>query len=155
MSWKFYIMSLTVCSLIFHANLYVKKKFQISSRSLRLGANRRKEITEELISVSPMVIQLLTHVVSGFIFVVSPPSQIHDIFGVLLFLKAVLSWADRKNICLRERSNCSLIHSLGIKWNTTVMNWKSSQIVEEEGTKDCFRKKGRGAFSYTSWPLCF
>ncbi|CAG5115054.1 unnamed protein product [Candidula unifasciata] len=35
---------------------------EISSRSLRLGANRRKEITEELISVSPVVIQLLTHV---------------------------------------------------------------------------------------------
>ncbi|XP_055889168.1 transportin-3-like [Biomphalaria glabrata] len=35
---------------------------EISSRSLRLGANRRKEVTEELIEASPTIIQLLTHV---------------------------------------------------------------------------------------------
>uniref|UniRef100_A0A2C9JGA5 Importin N-terminal domain-containing protein n=1 Tax=Biomphalaria glabrata TaxID=6526 RepID=A0A2C9JGA5_BIOGL len=37
---------------------------EISSRSLRLGANRRKEVTEELIEASPTIIQLLTHVAS-------------------------------------------------------------------------------------------
>ncbi|XP_059139993.1 transportin-3-like isoform X2 [Physella acuta] len=35
---------------------------EINSRSLRLGANRRKEITEELVAASATIIQLLTHV---------------------------------------------------------------------------------------------
>ncbi|XP_012941104.1 transportin-3 [Aplysia californica] len=35
---------------------------EINSRSLRLGANRRKEITDELITACPTVIQMLTHV---------------------------------------------------------------------------------------------
>ncbi|GFO33396.1 F-box/WD repeat-containing protein 7 [Plakobranchus ocellatus] len=34
---------------------------EIGSSSLRLGANRRKEITDELIAASPMVIHMLTH----------------------------------------------------------------------------------------------
>ncbi|RUS92156.1 hypothetical protein EGW08_000009 [Elysia chlorotica] len=34
---------------------------EINSSSLRLGANRRKEITDELIAASPVVIQMLTH----------------------------------------------------------------------------------------------
>ncbi|XP_064628883.1 transportin-3-like [Lineus longissimus] len=33
---------------------------EINSRSLRLGANRRKELTEELASAAPLVLQLLT-----------------------------------------------------------------------------------------------
>jgi len=32
---------------------------QINSRSLRLGANRRAEITDELVKASPMMLQLL------------------------------------------------------------------------------------------------
>ena len=32
---------------------------QINSRSLRLGANRRAEITDELVKASPMMVQLL------------------------------------------------------------------------------------------------